>query len=588
MGIVNTVSTVTYNGITIDDILKSTVRAVPIYNNQGTTVKYIEYQIEIEAIVYPTSFDLIAEARPSTDNPLELIRTSLLQSGKPLQFRDRGFGKLFQFNTTPNNHTVDWGPKPQILLYETMGGFKAARVVWAITARQAECIEGGGSYHSITEFWVTSSIKINKSGYQTLTRKGYIEKRAKPGTGGISKGFRGFVYRLLGPESMAGYHLEQDYVFSPDDLSCEFTLTYTEIESDNVYPSGVVDIECNHAMGSKLLAGDPFAVGFKRWTNTMDCTIKLRPEVPKVQAWAIFGYIASERINQGIPDPITRWILGELITEYKIPIILSLEIRESMFANEVSFSVKWVSTVDAIKDAIRAAGMFKPVTSNTSWLLWTTDIRNNAQNPDGAYPLLEEGNSNSENPKTSCSASVEYNIPQSSRAFREPIYIVGVFDNDCPPEDQSWIDMQNAYYVNTKEGRKVFNRYRNKDQVRRGYYNPDTKKTSVELDQRHNQDISGADFFEQDFGNDDFTITMKGYAIRLGYPTNPPQHDVIGGKKVKQLDNQSHFSSRVMSSFGNCPVIVTTWEITYAILGTPEGDLEGRGKEGTGEPGYYQ
>ena len=74
----NSLSTVKYNNVVIDNIVSSRVSMEPIYNERGTTIKYTRFTIELEAIVHPESFQVNA-GQTNTNEALERIRTALLE-----------------------------------------------------------------------------------------------------------------------------------------------------------------------------------------------------------------------------------------------------------------------------------------------------------------------------------------------------------------------------------------------------------------------------------------------------------------------------------------------------------------------------
>lgn len=575
---------VAYNGIQFTEIMKSSVKSVPVYNRQGTSVKYVKHTISVVGYINTKTF---GANDPTTDNNLEKMRKALLISGKDLSYKDKGFGNDFEFSTIATNKRSDvkYGPKPQILTFDELGCQKAARVSFTVEVHTVELcnVEVGG----ISEFWCTSNIVVNDSGYKTLTRRGRIEILANKQRGRLSnklsEGFQPYINKLQSLTSMQGFHLRHTFEFNEDDTACDFVLEYKEIESSNPYPAGVVNIDFEHEMGSDLLSSNPFRKGFITWLNTAECTIKLRPGTPKVRAWAIFTNILNQRINQNVQTTIEKTKNGQVVTNVKVPIVLSLSIKENIFGHGVSFSCTWSTAIRNINDAFNTAGMFSPV-RNVDWNSWTAEIRNVAQNPNGAYPLSSVGNTSLV--VDPCNQTVEESIPDTTRPSEDPTAL-SVFALKCPPEESSWIDYQNRYFIISKGSRVVHRRYKKENEINRGSYQGKVREEALKVDNQYNKSVSLDDYNVQDFGNDQHKIRMKGFAIRMGRPTTPPEIKSVGGKQVMMLDDKSKITNNPISSFGGCPAYITTWDIIYEILGHPSGDLE-RQRVSTGENADHQ
>jgi hypothetical protein len=582
-------ATVRYNNVNITDITKSRVKSTPVYNAQETAVKYVEHTIEIEAIVTPDSYENEHELEPedSTDIPLEWLRKRLLEPRGDLDYYDKGFGRDFSISYSQNRfekQSVDYGPKPTVLMFETMGCNKAARIAWTCTVRIPEC--SNAYFKGLCEFWVTSSLNIKKNGYQKLTRTGKIEIME----GGdkinthLSNTFRPYVLSLLSTNTMPAYHLEQDYKFSPDDRVCDFTQTYTEIESTNPYPTGVVEIDATHEMSSKLMPGNPFEAGYKTWTNTMDCNITLRPGVPKTKAWAIFSTLAAERVGQSI-EPIFKTKNKKIVERVRVPYILSLNIQEDIFADSTSFTVVWVSAANDIRTILTKSGMFKPVQS-TNWLDWEQDMRLNAQNPYGRYLITDLGNTTAI--IDPCNQSGPASYPKTRRTGDNP-YVIPIFNPKPPPKESSWADYQTKVEIKAKAATKSHRRYKDVDEIETRSTSPNSTsdKTQFYIPRTFHRNLKSDDYHHQDFGNDKFTATLRGYAIRIGYPTTPPEIVSVGNQPVRISDEETMISDQQLTSGYQDSIHLTMWNIVYEILGSPYTDLD-KDRNTTGEAADHQ
>ena len=589
----NSASTVEYNGVTIDNIVSSKVSIEPTYNERGTDIKYVTYTIEMEAIVHPEAFVPTANDREYTDDALMLIRRRLMEPRKVLRYVDKGLGTDVVIDPADNAHVLqvaDYGPKPLRLTFEPFGGRKAARINWSIKAvLTKECATPNTI--GIIELWATSTIKINKFGYQTLTRKGRFEVLGSSAnqTLGLqaSASVHEVINSLTNTNNMEGYHLEHDIDFSPNDKVCTFTLTYTEIESPNAYPLGVTDISCSHTMKSALLSSNVLdGAAYRSWKNTMSCSISLRPNVPQLRAWEIFSAIISYRLNQAVTVDVEHIDGVDQIVRVKVPIVLSMEIKEEMFNHAMTFSVIWVSFTQTIADIFNRSGLFKPyVNVNETWNEWVVDIRNGSQNSVGNYALSGVGATNDIVDKCNPRLSV-ISTPDTNRG-NSLVQIPAIFDPACPPENASWLDYQNKCEIESKSNQVTHRRYKTETAISRSDDQIPPHQSSISVSGQFDTTSAEADHFTQDFGNDKHMGVLKGYAVRIGRPTEPPRVTSIGGRRVILDNDKSKISNVVLSSNNLCSVHVTQWMLKYEILGYPDGNIDSE-IESTGGSGNFQ
>lgn len=577
--IFNSQARVSYNDVLIDNIISSKVSMKPVYNTQKTAVKYHAYTIQIEAIVRPESFTATSTGKVTTDGAMQIIRQKLLEDRGTLEYRDKGLGEDFRItsNERNGNNEVSFGPKPLNLEFEILGGNKSARINWTVEVHTLKSCFNGST--KILEFWSTSSIKINRYGYQTLTRKGYLETANNVSgetlieNNRASRKFKDVIATLTDNESMEGYHLEHDLNFSPDDRILNFSLVYTEIETPNAYPLGVVSIDCDHSIGSNLLSNNPLqGSGFRSWKNSMACTISLRPRIPQLRAWEIFSAIASDRLNQSVSVD-TETIDGELrVTRVRVPIILSLQIKESLFAHSMTFSITWVSYTGTISDIFNRSGVFKPyVNPDETWNDWVVDMRNNAQNTSGSYELTSAGITNEV--VDNCSSQLQPNVPDTVRG-EITVQVPAIFEPKCPPEESSWLDYQSKREIESSANKAVHKRFKDETEITRSNNLGTGMDPSTSVSEQFDTSSNEIDHFIQDFGNDKHMGVIKGYAIRIGRPTEPPRVTRIGGRPVVLQKDKSKISNILLSSDSTCPVHLTQWSLKYEILGHPNGNIE--------------
>jgi hypothetical protein len=589
-------ATVSYNGVLLENILKSEVRSEPVYNQAETGVKYVTHTIEVEAIVYAGQLE---SATTTTDASMQILRNKLLTPCRSLTYQDKGFGDFTivwspQSNRgTLNGDTVQQdvadGPKPRMLVFDPYGGaassnvnyagVQVARIVWTV---EVNTNEKCGIDKGLNEFWVTSSVSINKSGYQTITRKGYAELSGSTDLLNRRRDqsaedfIRSQNFRSLIADNLWGFNLSQSYSYTPNNRGVEFELVYEEIESPNFYPKYVVEIDCDHNMRSELMSSDPLSQGFKNWMNTMNCRIKLAPKVPREYAWTIFSLIATQRINMGVEVEVENEDGKRIITIIRVPIILSMDITEDLFDDTCSFNVTWTSSAKTIAEIFGNTGMFKPLQPQApfleGWQEWTYSMNNIGQNPEGAFPV--SGTGQSRNVVDSCNQVPLLDFIDGSQ-FKTFDYLrrTALFNLERPPKEASYLAFDNDVHIEEKIGKSLFNRYEEGDIVRGDYNESDEYGDEFKPTTESQRKPRIIPYFKQEYGNDKYVAVLSGRAARVGYSIEPPELKSIGGIDVEYDEEGSTISTTTLGTGSTIPVYLATWVRRYRILGTPKGDM---------------
>ena len=584
-------SDVNYNGVQFTELIKSDVKISPIYNNQGTAIKCNKYVFKFTAIVTPqTAVPNTGNGDDTTDGKLRSLRELLLVNGRQFRYNDKGLGNDLTVDTNSAKYDVQFGPKPTLLAFEPIGNNKTVRIVFEIELHLTDCDEGTSPQPTgISEFWYSYKLAINQSGYRTMQRKGYIEiidRRSSELVSGthLVDEYQNILTNMITGEEMEQFHFEQDYDFADNGLSCTFNHTFTEIESPNAYPNGVVSIDAKQRTASKLLSGDTFQSGFNTWTNSIDMSITLRPGIPKVTAWIIFTVIAQQRIQESIAQNIDNNQNGQPLAVVRIPIVLSIEIEEDIFGHGASFSIVWVSFADSLQNVLTNAGVFKAV-ENTDWQDWHADIRSAVQNYTGQQNQINFNASNRViiSPCNQDGSSIEGTLSQTNAE-----QLSALFNPSCPPPESSYLDYQNTFRVLPRIGRKVHRRYRQEAEIER--QEPETANFSEQFSvaKSYNRLTNETDYFVQDTGNDVMKVQMRGYSIRVGRPTRPPEVSLFGGREVRIIDDsQDRIGSRVISANSNCPVFLSQWVVTFEVLGSIVDENVEYARTTNGEPGAH-
>jgi hypothetical protein len=629
-------SRVKYGGYEFSELIKTSVEIVPVMNTAKTGIKYLKQTFTIEAIVGPRDTTMNSYNSPdefpyqtldfndrmangtiycsidSTDETLDAIKSTLMTPQLDFFFNGRGYGSYESYyareNETGDKHEktrdVLFGPMPKVLTWEPIAHNKLARVVWKVEIhRRPACtsLKSPSTGLYLVELWSSSRVNINASGYHTVTREGQIEIAAqnsplfKSKTGKLLEKYRQLIYDYLLTDwrgqgfgqTYAGYHISnQDYKFSPDLLTCDYSITWKEVESPNPYPPGVKEIDVRHRVRSELNGGK-YQKNFRMWKNDFSARIVLFPKEPAIRAWATFTRLINERIEQG-----TELRIDGNDRIIRVPLILSINLEESLFSHEYKYDVSWTIATDALT-LFQKSGMFKPalgsnVADEQGWQEWTASARL-VQNSYGAFPIVEHKDITIN--LAWCAEGMQpYDMKSggySSRGF-SPEFLQSVYNFQCPPEQASYLEFQNNFQFDTSTDLSMWQRYRT-DTVREEEKSDVNKERKIKISTKLDSGQKKEDYIIQDMGRDAFSVTMRGYAIRMGGPTNPPVITKVGGKEVTPNNDPAKndfVKSSMISQYGNCPIYLTTWQKNYTILGKPEGDIE-EDKETSGKPSDY-
>ena len=163
----------------------------------------------------------------------------------------------------------------------------ACRITWEVEFSITECATYSGGDEVIPlAIAYTVEWSINTRGLTTRTCNGEIEippRRAGGGTSGIQlqevvDEFRTRIYSIV--SIPPGFRRSQNYAMSKDRKTLRFRISDTEIESDEAFFPGVIDMVCSHRTQSSFNGG-PFGAGaFRAWTCDLNCSITLKRIFP--------------------------------------------------------------------------------------------------------------------------------------------------------------------------------------------------------------------------------------------------------------------------------------------------------------------
>jgi hypothetical protein len=409
-----------YNGFHFPPTLHSQITVVPEYNESGTSLKYLTVAISVEFIATDPAAGIDEysendeEAKAAGMNTfMSSLIKRLSYPCQELKFSARGFGD-FEINTSGGIKDVDFGPKPQVIEWEPLGGSQAARVQWLCTTRIPHDLTNAAAGKLISfEYGVQWG--IDSAGFMFRSIEGQAEvpltRAALPGNQHSShifpfplKEFKDIQDKILKAWPQPN-DARRQFFWRWDKSHKKFTFKIEDVEirSDSPYLPGIVDIDLTQNVTSSMEDG-----AFLKWrivyTGRIEVaagnqfTKKIGVSDSKKIAWIWLGKILQEKrklfeetvksnaATKPQPGNDGRGVLGTVYDYLKdfsggdnlgtliYPVYVS--ITDSMYSNQIQFTIGYVGmvTTDLLSQSL---GLFEPVTHDqlnpSAWVKYLED-----------------------------------------------------------------------------------------------------------------------------------------------------------------------------------------------------------------------
>ncbi len=342
---------------------KTSVNVTPVKSDDGISIKYYQSVFEIEMVITNTD---------GTDDDLDIVKSALLVRGADFEFKNRGFGTTVNLGPATPYRDINFGPIPQILTWQPLGGSLACRVVWRLEAHTTACpIVADTSVESANQFTIVSLVEDNEisfdeEGAATITTTGSIEVAGQSLflTPDALKKFYAFFQK----NALIKFQRTTKLTVRKTLKTIDYVITDTEIKSDNPYAPYMLHQDVSHSVSSNLMSDNVFeGSGFTTWVSDMSGEFTVAPGQWKGWAWIAFCLYLANRRNRAsaFGEPLAKFAKDEESVNAKKKIIakqipLSIRIKESLNSRKVSVNVRWV-THTSILNLFKATGMFYPV-----------------------------------------------------------------------------------------------------------------------------------------------------------------------------------------------------------------------------------
>lgn len=298
--------TLSYNGCTFSCLFTSEISGSYIKDEAQRTVKYVEYTLKVDGVAtLPDNDDNLA---PTMLN----LRRLLSQQGGELIYEGRGFDLVV--NTTAQNAAINnltgairdvaWGPVPEVLTFQTLGGGGAALVTWQVKVRIPEVSTRrpiGITFGTVPvlQFNYESTINYGEDGFSTIGASGTLEialTRPAQQTRTLTR-TADDVRSAVESRVMSGIDLSKFRVVRREfNLSRDKrTLTWSFQAEEKPYMDLPPDTTV--ARGTYSVRPAQQGMGLCNWFCTLRCSYVVRADRPRRTAWLAFLLLLRTRMN---------------------------------------------------------------------------------------------------------------------------------------------------------------------------------------------------------------------------------------------------------------------------------------------------
>lgn len=308
-----------YNGCTFGPLFESNVSSHVVKDAARRTVKYVEHTITVDGYVTKPAGDQTID--PTMDNLYKLLTAqggSLIYSGRALDLAVNlpgggGGGNVFaNLKPPPPNpaNDVAWGPAPELIEFQPLGGGLSAKVTWKVVVRLVPpATESVANSFGLLELNYETVVTYNEDGYSSLSTTGTIEipmtrqpaqtSRTVPTT---VDAFRSVLEkRILTGIDLSHFRItRRNFPVSRDKRTMEWDVQAEEKPYMDNPP------DCTIARGSFSFRPAKAGPGLVLWLCTLRAAYTVRADRPRKTAWLAFLALLRIRMNsfKGNPTPI--------------------------------------------------------------------------------------------------------------------------------------------------------------------------------------------------------------------------------------------------------------------------------------------
>lgn len=302
------VGLLSYNGVVFNCLFSSKVSGQAVKDAANRTVKYVKYTITVDGVVTANA------GEDDTELAMSLIRRELSKQGGVLRYVGRGLGSLSVNGGVGSFVDVAWGPIPEVLDMQPLGGSLSAMVRWTVTTCVAELAPGKNplnplqpnspgakGFGAVVQFNEEIGISYDEEGYSSRSIKGTLEipltrnnvnDRTLRVTVDDYREF--FMDAVAASFDLTRFRVtRRNFQVSRDKRTMEW-----EFQADELPPMGLPP-ESTHARGTFSVRPQKQGFGLVTWICALRCTYVVRADQSRRNAWWAFLSLLKFRMEQG-------------------------------------------------------------------------------------------------------------------------------------------------------------------------------------------------------------------------------------------------------------------------------------------------
>jgi hypothetical protein len=543
-------SLLSYNGHEFSDRCDVSFSLVNVYDDDDTTVVARRLHLIVKDYIMPDS-DVTCD---NNEAQVDAMKATLMQPARNLKIQKYGFGTDFNINDHTDPYSrwdIRSGPKPRRCEIDAVGHNSVSHIVWELETVFGPCGNRSPGSPDLDEglvaFNYTSSKHVNIRGYQRISINGYVLIAQRQDTNNnllySSEDWEEWVINRF--DSNFDNNMAKEHSFTPGgtDLSrLNFTLTYTEHETPNAFPAGVVDIKA------------PFHTSFK-WpmastsetSMSLNLSVELEGKQPRVRAWEIF-------------EAIFNWRFNKFFTEGEHLIVSDLDVTEDPFTEHYHFGVRCFTAMPYSR-AFELTNMFQP-NLGTNWQDWHESMEHVKQAGGHRQIIVHEVPYKKLNLCDNIDESLEVVGLEAVEPEDKLLYRVCA---SRPSPEASWTDVE-SYLIEAP-------------QVETGYETTYGQATVTQAEFSESDDGETGDGLLINVADEDYDHCFsqgppvqrwiwQGRAQRVGYPIPPISKVEIGGQTATVV-GEPMFYCRCVGHILCLPVYEAAWNVGLIVTSKP-------------------
>lgn len=291
------IGTLSYNGCDFGPLFETKVSGLDVKDHANRVTKYIEYTITVDGYV------TLPNGATSISTPMETLYRLISEPGGKLNYVGRGLDLVV--NVGDSDRDVGWGPIPEVLEFQPLGGGLSAKIRWEVKVRLPNKPAGPpplghGPELPFLQFNYETTLSYGEDGFSSASMRGVLEipmtrrtvtTRTVPTT---ADSLRSEIEnRLMAGIDLSRFRLtKRDFSVSRDKRTLEWDWSWEEKPYMDLPPY------CMVARGNFNIRPAKAGMGLCLWLCTLRATYNVAMGNARRVAWEAFLALVRLRMDQ--------------------------------------------------------------------------------------------------------------------------------------------------------------------------------------------------------------------------------------------------------------------------------------------------